>query len=69
MLKQKKTRIFELILCLYFREDDNTFVRQLIDLHEKYRLMVKECFQSSSLFQKALKEVCIFSCNLNNLGI
>ena len=37
-------------------DEDHVFVRQLIDLHERYRTMTSNSFQGHQLFQKALKE-------------
>jgi len=35
---------------------DPTFVQSLLDLHDRFKGIVQECFSSDSLFQKALKE-------------
>ena len=44
------------------------FVRQVIELHDKYMLYVGGCFANSSLFHKALKEAFEFFCNKNVAG-
>ena len=44
------------------------FVRQVIDLHDKYMLYVGDSFANSSLFHKALKEAFEFFCNKNVAG-
>ena len=44
------------------------FVRQVIELHDKYMLYVCGCFANSSLFHKALKEAFEFFCNKNVAG-
>ena len=44
------------------------FVRQVIELHDKYMLYVCDCFANSSLFHKALKEAFEFFCNKNVAG-
>ncbi|KAF4726098.1 hypothetical protein FOZ62_005561, partial [Perkinsus olseni] len=35
---------------------DPTFVQKLIDMHDRFKTIVAECFQSDGLFQKSLKE-------------
>mmetsp|Transcript_8359 Transcript_8359/g.21552 ORF Transcript_8359/g.21552 Transcript_8359/m.21552 type:complete len:763 (+) Transcript_8359:378-2666(+) len=42
---------------------ENSFVRKLIKLHDKYVVYVVECFQNDSQFLKALKEAFEFFCN------
>ena len=44
------------------------FVREVIELHDKYMLYVGDCFANSSLFHKALKEAFEFFCNKNVAG-
>ena len=44
------------------------FVREVIELHDKYMLYVSDCFANSSLFHKALKEAFEFFCNKNVAG-
>ena len=47
---------------------EQTFVRQILDLHDKYMLYVNDCFANSSLFHKALKEAFETFCNKNVAG-
>ena len=42
---------------------EQDFVRQVIELHDKYMQYVVECFANSSLFHKALKEAFESFCN------
>jgi len=35
---------------------DTTFIQSLLDLHDRFKGIVKDCFDSDSIFQKALKE-------------
>jgi len=35
---------------------DPSFIRTLLDLHDKFKGVVQECFSQDSLFQKSLKE-------------
>ncbi len=42
---------------------EQDFVRQVIELHDKYMQYVIECFANSSLFHKALKEAFESFCN------
>eukprot|EP00746_Dinoflagellata_sp_MGD_P069962 gnl/MRDRNA2_/MRDRNA2_28620_c0_seq1.p1 gnl/MRDRNA2_/MRDRNA2_28620_c0~~gnl/MRDRNA2_/MRDRNA2_28620_c0_seq1.p1 ORF type:complete len:754 (+),score=149.93 gnl/MRDRNA2_/MRDRNA2_28620_c0_seq1:93-2354(+) len=35
---------------------DSTFVQALLDLHDRFKGIVNECFSQSSLFQKSMKE-------------
>jgi len=44
------------------------FVREVIELHDKYMLYVSDCFANSSLFHKALKEAFEFFCNKSVAG-
>lgn len=55
---ESKERFLLFISTIYiFSDDESSFVKQLIDLHERHRQMISVCFQSNPLFQKALKEV------------
>lgn len=47
---------------------EQQFVRQVIELHDKYLLYVTECFANSSLFHKALKEAFENFCNKSVAG-
>lgn len=47
---------------------EQNFVRQILDLHDKYMLYVSDCFANSSLFHKALKEAFETFCNKNVAG-
>ena len=47
---------------------EQTFVRQIIELHDKYMLYVSDCFANSSLFHKALKEAFESFCNKSVAG-
>ena len=33
-----------------------TFIQTLLDFHDRFKVMVQECFSQDSLFQKSLKE-------------
>ncbi|KFK29755.1 hypothetical protein AALP_AA7G174800 [Arabis alpina] len=50
------------------QEQEQVLVRKIIELHEKYMVYVTECFQSHSLFHKALKEAFENFCNKNVAG-
>uniref|UniRef100_A0A6V7QQE6 Cullin family profile domain-containing protein n=1 Tax=Ananas comosus var. bracteatus TaxID=296719 RepID=A0A6V7QQE6_ANACO len=45
-----------------------SFVRKVIELHNKNLAYVNDCFQNDSLFHKALREACEFFCNKNIMG-
>jgi len=36
--------------------DMNPYVQELLDIHDKYQELVKECFGQNTIFQKAMKE-------------
>lgn len=36
--------------------DMNAYVQELLDIHDKYQDLVKECFGQNAIFQKAMKE-------------
>lgn len=43
---------------LSFRgEESHSFVKQLMNLHEQFRNIVRDCFRDAQLFQKGLQEV------------
>lgn len=44
------------------------FVKEIIELHDKYMLYVSDCFANSSLFHKALKEAFESFCNKSVAG-
>jgi cullin 1 len=45
--------------------DDPTFIKSIIELHEKYLLVIKKDFNGHSLFQKALKDAFVEIINKN----
>mmetsp|Transcript_15091 Transcript_15091/g.45575 ORF Transcript_15091/g.45575 Transcript_15091/m.45575 type:complete len:755 (-) Transcript_15091:786-3050(-) len=47
---------------------EQSFVRQVVALHDKYRLYVEDCFSNASLFHKALKEAFEAFCNKQIAG-
>jgi hypothetical protein len=47
---------------------EQQYVRQVIELHDKYLAYVSTCFANSSLFHKALKEAFEGFCNKNVAG-
>lgn len=47
---------------------EQQYVRQVIELHDKYLAYVSTCFCNSSLFHKALKEAFEAFCNKNVAG-
>lgn len=47
---------------------EQSFVRQVVELHDKYRKYVDECFKGASLFHKALKEAFETFCNKKIAG-
>jgi len=47
---------------------EQVFVRHVIELHDKYLLYVAECFNSDSLFHRALKEAFEVFCNKGVAG-
>eukprot|EP00246_Nothoceros_aenigmaticus_P018555 TRINITY_DN9759_c0_g1_i1.p1 TRINITY_DN9759_c0_g1~~TRINITY_DN9759_c0_g1_i1.p1 ORF type:complete len:748 (+),score=195.78 TRINITY_DN9759_c0_g1_i1:221-2464(+) len=47
---------------------EQAFVRKVIELHDKYLQYVSDCFQSHSLFHKALKEAFEVFCNKGVAG-
>lgn len=47
---------------------EQVFVRKVIELHDKYMAYVTDCFQSHSLFHKALKEAFEIFCNKGVAG-
>lgn len=47
---------------------EQQYVRQVIEVHDKYLMYVSSCFSNSSLFHKALKEAFEAFCNKNVAG-
>jgi cullin 1 len=49
--------VFFVCLCQESKEknEDPEFVKELLDLHDKFTLLVEQQFGANSLFQKALK--------------
>uniref|UniRef100_A0A0D9Y8K8 Cullin family profile domain-containing protein n=1 Tax=Oryza glumipatula TaxID=40148 RepID=A0A0D9Y8K8_9ORYZ len=47
---------------------EQDFVRNVIELHDKYMAYVTNCFQSNSVFHKALKEAFEVFCNKDVVG-